>query len=412
MISQWYDPEQGSAAIPGGIARALVDGGHDVHVVTGYPNYPQGKLYEGYKISWRRTEMLAGVTVHRVPLLPSHDRSQVRRAANYLSFALAAISELRLMASCDVVLVYSTPATVAIPALVAKVLMRTPYVLLVQDLWPDTVVGSGLLGRSTPTLRVVLAVLERFCRRTYASASGIALTAPAMESVLAERGVPRHRLSVVTNWVDESLFRPVPKSEELAGTLGLRGAFVLMYAGSLGDVQGLHTVVQAVTHLRDLRDLQLVFVGTGVAEAGLRDLVIEQGLNNVKFLGQRSLEEMPALLAIGDLQLVCLRDLPLFRFTLPSKVQVLLACGRPVVASAAGDTAAVIEQAGAGLSAAPGDPAALAYLVRQLYQLPNEQRESMGRAGQRYYADHMSSRVGIRQLEGLLARAASGRRSK
>jgi len=146
FVTQWYDPEGGSAAIPGAIARALQARGHEVEVVTGYPNYPTGHLYAGYRIRLHHREHIRGIAVNRLPLYPSHDGSALRRMLNFVSFMVSASTAgVYIAKRSDVALVYSTPGTVGMAGLVLRRLLRRPFVLYVQDVWPDTVIATGML---------------------------------------------------------------------------------------------------------------------------------------------------------------------------------------------------------------------------------------------------------------------------
>lgn len=403
VITQWYDPEGGSAAVPGAICRALAALGHEVHALTGFPNYPSGRLHPDYRIRPYRYELRSGVHVHRVPLVPGRDRSPVRRATTYLSYAVSAAARPRILRSVDAWLVHSTPATAALPAIVAETLYQRPYVLLIQDLWPDTVVDSGFVPRGR-LLDAAVRGIHAFCDLSYRRASAVVVTAPGMADPIRARGVGADKLSTVPNWVDESVFRPVPRDDALARRLGLDG-FVVMYAGSLGNLQDLETAIEAVRLLPDLPDLRLVFAGSGVAEQRLRDAA--RGARNVHFLGAQPPERMADLMALSDVQLISLRDLPLLRSTLPSKVQATLACGRPVVGAAPGDTARLITRAGAGPTVPPGDGPALAAAIRRLHALDAPAREALGRAGHRFYLENLSARVGSAALAEILERAAA-----
>lgn len=402
VVSQWYDPEEGSASVPGAISRALLKRGHEVHVLTGFPNYPHGKVYPGYRVRAYQYERLDGVHVHRAPLIPSHDRSAARRAANYLSFAAAASAAILKLPRMDAWLVYSTPATVAIPALVGRAVRGVPFVILIQDLWPDTVVQSGFVevGRG---LRVMERALSAYCNHTYRKASAIAVTAPGMRDVLIQRGVPSAKLHFLPNWVDETVFRPTAPDRTLAADDP--SAYVVMYAGNLGDLQGLDVVLEAWQRLGDLTGARLVFVGSGIGETRLRARATELGLRGVSFLGQLPLRRMGGILAAGDVQLICLRDLPLFRSILPSKVQASLAAGRPIVASVPGDAARVVEESGAGIAVPPEDPAALAGALRDLHAVGAVGRSALGDRAARYYQEHFSEEVGTSTLEALLVRS-------
>ncbi|WP_426565243.1 glycosyltransferase family 4 protein [Angustibacter sp. McL0619] len=405
IVSQWYDPETGSAGVPASIARALVARGHSVSVVTGFPNYPYGRIYPGYRVSWRASEVRDGVQVTRVPLYPSHEARAVRRMLSYLSFAVsAAVLGWSRLRRADVVLVYSTPATVVLPALLVRWTARVPYVLLVQDLWPETVTASGFLPASLRT--VVEAVLHPFCDLAYRFASAIAVTSPGMSDRILARRVSRLAPVLVTNWADESIFGQREPRPEVVGSLGPWRPFTAMYAGSLGEVQGVEVLIEAAELLRDRDDVELVVVGTGVLEAELRRSVADRGLDNIRFLGQQPLDVMPDLLQRSDVQIVTLKDLPLFRLTLPSKIQVALAMGRPVVGAVAGDAADLLTAAGAGFVVPPGDAAALARAVQRLADLPAEQRAELGRRGRSYYEEHLSERAGSAAIETMLLGAA------
>lgn len=241
MITQWYDPEGSSAALPGVISRAILEQGHEVHVVTGFPNYPSGKVFPGYRVKPYAREVLHGVTVHRSPLYASHDGRAGTRAANYLSFAAGAGAvALSRLPEVDVALVHGTPATAAIPALALKAMRGTPFVLHVQDLWPQTVLDSGFLAHGRAWTETAL---HRFCDLSYRAASAVAVIAPGMVGHIAARGVPESKLSVVPNWADEAAFRPVPKDHRLQAQLGLDRRFTVMYAGAFGGYQNLDVLV-------------------------------------------------------------------------------------------------------------------------------------------------------------------------
>jgi len=405
MVTQWYDPERGSAAQPGIISRSLLRRGHRVDVVTGFPNYPSGHLYPGYAVRPYLRETIGGVTVHRVPLYPSHDTNPVRRATNYLSFSAAAsVTATWVLRDADAVLVHSTPATVAIPAVVLRVLRRKPYVVHVQDLWPQTVVSSGFVddaraGRMERALHV-------YCDAVYRRAAAIAVTSPGMAPLIAERGVSEDKIVFVPNWADEASFRPVERDPALAAALGITAAFTVMYAGNFGEFQALDVVVEAADRLHARSDIGFALVGGGVEEARLRRMVAERGLANVTFVGPQPFERMAGILALGDVQLVTLQDVPLFRTTLPSKLQGVLAAGRPVIAAVTGDAAAVVRESGAGEVVRPGSSEELADAVLALAATPSADLTARGTSGRAYYAGRFSEQVVGDRLSALLERAA------
>lgn len=410
MISQWFDPEMGSAAIPGVIARALADLGHDVRVVTGFPNYPSGDVYPGYRIRAYQHEVIRGISVHRAPLYASHDSHGGRRAVTFMSFAAAAsVVSLAHLAHADAVLVHSTPATAAIPAVVLNTLRRTPFVVHIQDLWPQTVLSSSLLGERL--VGRVEALLDRYCDAVYHHAAAVAVTSPGMADLIAARGISPGKISVVPNWADEASFRPVPPSASLQAQLGISRRFTVMYAGNFGEFQALDVLIEAATLLREQKDIGFALVGGGVVEARLRGMAAERQLDNVVFVASQPFERMADVLALGDVQLVSLQDRELFRSTLPSKLQATLAAGRPVIAALIGDAADIVRSSGAGLVVTPGSANELADAVRTLANRSAESVAALGVRGRRYYEQNFSEEVISARLGGLLETAAASRGS-
>lgn len=411
MVSQWYDPEPGSAAQAGVIARALSRRGAHVEVLTGFPNYPDGELAPGYRMRPYQREVLDGIAVHRAPLWPSHDSAPRRRAVNYFSWALgAAVVGAFKAPQADAVLVHSTPATAALPALVLRATRRLPFVLQVQDLWPQTVVSSDFLsdGRRSK----VEAPLNVMCDAIYRRASAIAVTSPGMAPLIAARGVPESKIRLAANWADESVFRPVPPDRALARRLGLTRPFTFMYAGNFGPYQGLDTVLDAAHRLRQRSDIGVALVGGGVRETWLREEVARRGLDAVTFVPSVPFTEMTDILALGDAHLVSLQNLPLFRTTLPSKLQATLACGKPVVGAVTGDAAAVITESGAGVVVPPADSGAMADAIVRLADAGPAHLRALGTAARAYYLGTFGEEATSQVLLDLLQGAAAHVRVK
>ncbi|WP_158603470.1 glycosyltransferase family 4 protein [Micromonospora radicis] len=406
-MTQWFPPEP--APIPLGIAHALDRQGFTVDVLTGMPNYPDGRLRAGYP-AWRRTaDREQGVPVLRTPLYPSHDRSAPGRAANYLSYA-ASSSLLGgpVLRHADVTLVYSGPATAACAAMTARLRWGTPYVAMVMDLWPDSVFASGFLTGGL-TRRLAERTLGWFTNQTYRWAEHVTVASPGQREAVVARGVPADRISLVYHWADEKLLHPTEPDAELRRGLGLTDEFVVMYGGNHGAAQGLHTAIEAMARLADLPDVHLVLVGDGIEKRSLQAMAAELGLRTVHFVPAQPPERMAGVAAAADIQLVCLADEPLFRITMPSKVPSILACGQPMVVSAAGDAARVARSAGAGFTCAPGDPTALAATIRQAHSTSRHRLREMGRTGHAYYHDQMSEQAGSRLLADVLTAAAERR---
>lgn len=410
LITQWYPPEP--TPIPRHITEALIKRGHDVEVLTAMPNYPSGVVHEGYKW-WRPvSETGSNHTIRRTPLYASHDGSAVRRMLNYLSWAASTtVFRWRHMRAADAVLVFSSPATAAIPALWARAFFRTPYVIFVQDLWPDSVTAAQFVPEGR-VLKVLEKALGWFTDLTYRWASAIAVLSPGMIATLVERGVDQHKLRLIYNWADEAQDPGLPRCEARK-RLGLPSeGLILCFAGNHGTVQGLDTIVRAAARLRDLPEVQFAFFGDGVDRLRLQGLADELGCSNVHFMGPRPSSEMPSVMNACDAQLVSLTDHPLFQITMPSKVQGILAAGSPIIAVAAGDVAEVINQSGAGWAVTPGDDEALAGVVRAACDLGVEALSSLGARGANYYQQTMSEKIGGDSLDEMLRCVASTARGK
>jgi glycosyltransferase involved in cell wall biosynthesis len=403
VVSQWFPPE--SASIPADIARGIAGLGHDVTVLTGFPNYPTGKIYDGWhQRPWLDGE-LDGFKTRRTALYPSHDSSAIRRAASYLSFGLTSTifgwSRLR---SADVIYVYHPPLTSAIGPWLNRRTGGAPYLVHLQDLWPDSVVSADMIHGGL--LSTANGLLSHACAAVYRRASGIICIAPAMASILNRRGVPEHKLHVVPNWADESAFFPASPSPDVARRLGTSGHFTVMFAGNLGHLQGLDVAIRAAATLRDLPDFRLVIVGDGVARASLAELAMSLGAGNVVFVPPEPVAAMNEITHAADVQLVCLRDLPFFRATIPSKLGAVLASGLPVICAVNGDAGQLVSSAGAGWVCAAEDTEALARAFRHSHaSSPAELREH-GLAGHRYYVGHLARDGAIERMEGLMHAAS------
>jgi glycosyltransferase involved in cell wall biosynthesis len=404
LLSQYYEPEPFKGdALGGGLVRR----GHRVTAVTGFPNYPLGRVYDGYRQRpWQREER-AGVQVVRLPMYTDHSRSAARRALNYGSFAASAsVLGPALCGPQDVMWVHHPPLTVAAPALAISAVRRVPFVLEIQDLWPETLGATGMVGSSR-----VLDAVGRAAEALYRRAAALVVISHGFKRNLVAKGVPAGKVHVIHNWADEDVYRPVAPDPELARRWGLDGRFNVLFAGNIGPAQALGTVLDAAERLRDLPDVQMVFVGEGVDLAALTASAESRGLANVRFVPRQPPQAMPAFYALSDALLIHLRRDPLFEITIPSKTLAYLACGRPILCAVPGDAADVIERAGAGVTCPPEDADALAAVVRRLYAMPAAEREAMGAAGRAAYEAEYSQQGALDRYERLFADVAARRPS-
>ncbi len=234
FISHYFQPEPNFFfGLP--FAKELVRRGHHVEVLTGFPNYPGGKIYEGYRIRLFQRESMDGISVYRFPLYPSHDRSTLKRILCYSSLAISmTLLAPFIIRKADVAYVVQGPATLGLPAIVLKWLRGIPYVYNVQDLWPDTLMSTGMFKNSFG-----IRMIHAWCDFVYQRASRITLISNGMKKRLIERGVPAEKLDIIHNWCDDDLIRNEERDEVLAAELGFAGKFNIVFAGNMGKAQAL-----------------------------------------------------------------------------------------------------------------------------------------------------------------------------
>ncbi len=388
LLSQWFDPEPTFKGLL--FARALQDRGYDVEVVTGFPNYPGGKVYDGYRIRPIKRETMSGVAVTRLALYPSHDNRALPRVANYVSFCLSAFFYLTFVARrADVLYAYHPPLTVGLAAAMAKLFRRTPTVLDVQDMWPDTLSATGMLDASLP-LQVVGAV----CRWVYTQVTHIVVLSPGFKLLLIDRGVPVEKVTMIYNWADESAIVAASKTRPMS--MRDDGRFRLLFAGNMGLAQNLDVVLDAAKIVASTNRLvDFCFLGGGLETNRISQRAVNEQLSYVHFFPKVPMTEVGSYLAAADCLLVNLRPDPLFSITIPSKTQAYLSAGRPIIIAVAGDAAALVEAANAGIAVPPGDAKALADAVLRMTALGRDARTNMANAARNYYDNHLSLRCGV-----------------
>ena len=400
ILTQWYPPEP--ALLMQELAQSLIAYGHQVTVLTGFPNYPSGQLYPGYRLRLLQKEIIAGVPVARIPLYSEHSHSSFKRALNYLSFSASASAlGWHAVSKPDVMFVYHPPLTIGIPAYFLSRLWQIPFVYQIQDMWPETLSATGMLNNS-----IILNGVGKLAMWVYRKSAEICVISPGFRENLIEKGVLPDRIHVISNWVDLEAHSVVDPDPVLAEGLGMSNRFNVMFAGNIGEAQGLEVVLDAAKLIRDLKDVRFVLVGDGVALPGLKQSAIDQGLNNVLFLGRHPQDRMSALYALADVLLVHLKDNPLFRITIPHKTLTYLASGKPILAAVSGDTAKLVTEAGAGLDCPPGDPEALAEAIRKLYHLDRAELRHMGMNGRQAAQDFYSREHLVGKIEAVLQQAA------
>ena len=391
ILSQWCYPEPDLKALT--FARELVKNGHTVQILTGFPNYPGGNIYPGYKIKWSQREVADGVEIIRVPLYPSHDLSGFGRMLNYLSFALsAALLGVFRIRKAEVMYVYHPPATIAIPALFIKFFRRIPIVYDIQDIWPDTLTATGMVNNGA-----ILKMIGSYCSFVYKSVDQITLLSPGFKRKLVERGVQHDKIEVVYNWPN-----PFTMPDE-ANTSLIPGAdkkFTILFAGTMGRAQALHEVLNAAAILKskEVDNIKFAFIGGGICLDELKSQKEQLKLDNVLFLPRVSNSEIGKYLAAADALLVHLKDDSLFKITIPSKTQAYMQAGKPIIMAVGGDADILVNEATAGICCPPEDAEKLAEAAIALSLLTGEELKRMGENAKAYFDEHLSIEHGVQHF--------------
>ncbi|MDR3691632.1 MAG: glycosyltransferase family 4 protein [Fimbriimonas sp.] len=382
------------------MAQELQSRGHQVQVVTGYPNWPSGTIYPGYKVKLFQREVIEGIDVLRLPIYPDHSRSKIRRILNLSTLAVSFLFlGPWLLRRPNLIHIIQLP-TLCVSAYILGLFWRTKFTLDVLDMWPETLTATGMMNNKS-----ILNTLNSLCNWTYKKAARIRVGSPGCKRNLIEKGVPSEKIDVIFDWIDTDYYRPVAPNPVKAKELGLDGKFNVVYAGTIGLAQGLETVLYAADLLRDLPEVQIVFAGGGVDEENIRAKAVEMTLPNVKFLGLLQSNEMPDLYALSDVLIAHLKKDPLFFITVPSKVVSHFAVGKPTLNAVEGDTADLVAESQAGISVPPEDPKAMADAIRQFYAMPKEELLLMGQRGREAAVDRYSRTVLCAEFEKMLVRA-------
>lgn len=375
ILTQYYHPEVGAPQIRlGAMAKELLALGAEVRVLTALPNYPLGRIFEGYRGKLTVAERVDGVPVRRVWLFPAAGEGSMRRLLNYLSFTASAGVALLFTPRVDVVFVEAQPITLALPAWLLKVLRGIPYVYNTPDLQVEIAEEGQWIGFST--LIRVARWLESFLMRHALTVTTV--THAFVEHFVKHRSVPRCRMSFLPNGADTESLRPLPRDEAYAQAMGVADRIVFTYAGTHAHYQGLEVIIEAAKRLRHRRDIVILMVGKGPERARLIEMARAADLQNVLFR-ESPFEERARLMSITYASLAVLRGLPASRKMRSAKAIPPLACGVPVLYAGHGETAEILAREDCGVCIEPENPELLAKAIEELADAPRRRAE-MSRA--------------------------------
>lgn len=383
------------------LVEGLVERGHIVTVLTGLPNYPSGKFYDGYGIFRSPFDSYKGARVIRVPLINRGRSRGLRLALNYFSFALSAsiLGPILCRGPIDAIFVHEpSPITVGFPAIAMKLFKRAPILFWVLDLWPESLSATGAVRSKN-----ILNAVGRMSKFIYDHCDLVLVQSKGFYSHIEKLGVSRTKLRYFPSWAEELYVPKKPKSAPPEFSK-IPASFRILFAGNIGEAQDFPTILTAADLvLQRTRSVHWLIVGSGRKLQWVQDEVQRRGLaGNVHFLGTHPVDRMPDFFSAADCLLVSLKNDPIMGVTIPGKLQSYLACGRPIIASLNGTGAEVVKEAGAGMTAPAENPEALANIALAMASLGAGDLEKMGIAGRNYYLANFDRTKLIYLLESMM----------
>ncbi len=391
FIKQLFTPEPTARALD--FAKGLAEQGHEVQVLTGFPSYPYGKIYEGYKQRLFQREMVDGVELIRIPIFPDQSKSGLKRMLNYVSYLLSvAFIGVFLVRKADVAFAYHGAITVGIAACIIKFFRGIPFVYDINDIWPDTLSATGMMNNKS-----LLGIVNFWCGFVYKRASIITVLSHGFKRKLIERGVEKEKIEVIHHWsrdpinderVDENTQKEFFPSDKIN----------FLFAGNIGAAQSMESVLRAVTELEESHpQLNFVMLGSGVELENLQLFIKESGAKNVKFHPRVSSDVVSNYLQSSDKLVVHLKNKPLFEITIPSKILAYLKTGKPILMGLKGDAAEFLHQSNAGLTCIPDDVEDIKDKIISFVNMPVEKRKELGNNGKRFYSENLAIDVAIQK---------------
>jgi colanic acid biosynthesis glycosyl transferase WcaI len=402
IIAQYFKPETvGSGVWIHQLATDLVGLGHQVSVVTSFPNYPERVVFEGYRGRMFMRERMDGVDIVRTYIYASPDEGMLSRTLNFGSFCASAAIGGLFAPKPDVIYCVMPPMPLGVSAEFLGFLKSAPVVVNVQDIYPDIAVAVGVLRNPT-----AIRFFKWMERSIYRHAASIVVIADGFKENIERKGVPEEKIHVVPNWADPDEILPGPKSNAFREELGVKDRFTLSYSGSLSFNTDLDSVLGAAELLAD-EPFSFVIVGDGVKKAELMRRAEKMRLDNVQFHPFQPLEMYPQVLAAADMNLVTLNR-QAATSSVPSKMFKMMASERPVLAITmqGNEVHRLVQDAQCGLTVPPEDPVKLAEALR--YAASNsKEMERMGVNARRYLVENHSRQDCVRRIEAVLEKAAA-----
>lgn len=379
IISQYFWPENFKI---NDVAKGLIARGHNVSVLTGLPNYPKGKFFDGYSFPKNKKENYEGITIYRSPVIPRGNGSSVRLFLNYLSLAfLASIRVLFIKNKFDRIFVYeASPVTIGIPAIIAKYRFNAPIYFWVQDLWPESITAAGGVKN-----KYVINLVDNLTRFIYGQSKKILVQSRAFIPYILNQKVNKNKIIYLPNST-EKFYKKVDPINKYKKIMPKDGP-ILMFAGNIGEAQGFNTIIKSASYLNDSGvKVNWVILGDGRQRELIEGEITDLGLQkNFFFLGSYPSEEMPYFFVHANAMLVTLKKNLIFSMTIPNKIQSYMACSKPIIANLDGEGGRVILEAECGLVSPSEDFMSFSKSIITFLKLSSDKKEVMGNNARLYF---------------------------
>lgn len=391
VVTQYFWPEEFRI---NDICKGLVNAGHEVEVLTGMPNYPKGKIYEGYSNFGPFNEEYEGIKVKRIPVIPRGKESSIMLGLNYLSYMVGGTIRVlpMLFNKYDRVFMFQTsPITAAIPAMIYSKIRSVPSYIYIQDLWPETFYTIVPIGN-----KKVKAMFKYICTKIYKSFNKILISSRGFEDILVDSKISKEKIIYFPQWAEDLYMDEVAVDKD-------KDEFVVTFAGNIGKAQSVDTIIKAANLAKNNKNIKWVILGDGSEFHNIKTMVEQYGLcETVKVLGRKPMSEMPKYFSMSDGMIVTLKDEGILRITLPAKVQSYMAARKPIIASVTGEGSNVVEESQCGFTGKAEDFKALYENVIKLYDMSEEERVKMGQKGKDYFEDNFTREKLLSQLNEIM----------
>ncbi len=345
-------------------AREWVKLGHKVTVITGAPNFPEGKVFEGYKNNWYSKSIIDGIEVRRVKTYITANEGFAKRILDFMSFMMTSFFAGLFIRKVDVIIGTSPQFFTVVSAYALSVMKRKPFIFELRDIWPASITAVGAMGRTLP-----IRILEKVEMFLYKRANKIVSVTHSFKNELISRGVDAEKIAVVLNGVDLSQYQPRSnKDNNFSEKYKLKDKFVVGYVGTHGLAHALDRIIEVAEQLTDIEELCILFAGGGAAKAEIEHLAKNKQLKNVVFIPRQEKALMPNLWSLCDVSLISLKNTELFKTVIPSKIFESMGMGLPMIITAPeGEATDIIKKSKSGVVIEPESPELVVLAIKELY---------------------------------------------